>query len=137
MLNKILFISLYFVVQFSFAQTNLLSYGKQDVVYDTKTKNLKSRSSIMKVLYTFSFIFEEPASITISDVNSSTPFFSKYNVISTEEDKVNDLINFTVRDEKNIEYLLMLSIKKNQIVIVYEENTETFVTSYFLASRKN
>ncbi|MCW2119560.1 hypothetical protein [Flavobacterium sp. 7A] len=137
MLKRILIFGLLLSLQFSYSQINLLSFSKQDFVYDNTTKNLKSQSDVKKILRSFSFILKDPKSITISEILSSQTISKRYDVISIEDDKVNDLINFIIKDEKKIEYTLMLSIKKNQIVLVYLENNETFVADYRLISTKN
>ena len=137
MLKKTLIISLLLSIQLTYSQTNLLSYSKRELVYDSTTKKLKSQSDVKEILNSFSFKVEEPASIIISEVLSSPKISKTFNVISFEDDKINDLLNFILKDEKKTEYTLMLSIKKNQIVLVYQENNETYVTNYRLVSKKN
>lgn len=137
MLKKTLISSLLLLIQLTYSQTSLLSNSKRDLVYDSRTKILKSQSDVKEILNSFSFKVEKPSSITISEILSSSTISKKYNVISIEDDKVNDLLNFILKDEKKIEYTLMLSIKKNQIVLVYQENNETYVTNYRLVSKKN
>lgn len=132
MTRKILIISLLlFSIQLTYSQTNLLSKSKQDFIYDDSIKNFVPLTEKTEVLNSFAFI-KEPAILKISEVSSTPIIEKKYSILSVEDDKKNDTINFTIKDKNNIEYTLMLSVAKSKIVIIHVENNKTYLTDYKL-----
>lgn len=130
MKNKLFFFTILFIIcQFSYSQTKLLSKSKRDFVFNKSVKNFEPVSEVVEVLNMFDFI-KDPHILKISNVSSDPILSKEYSIISVEDDKEKDSINFKLKDSNEVEYLLILSLKKNKIVIITQANGNTYLTDY-------
>lgn len=130
MKKKLLFFTILFVTfQFSYSQTNLLSKSKRDFIFNKSINNFEPISEVVEVLNMFEFK-KNPHILKISNVSSDPILSKEFSIISVEDDKENDLINFKLKDGNEVEYLLMLSVKKSKIIIINDLNDKKYMTDY-------
>lgn len=73
---------------------------------------------------------KNPHILKIRNVSSDPILSKEFSIISVEDDKENDLINFKLKDGNEVEYLLMLSVKKSKIIIINDLNDKKYMTDY-------
>lgn len=130
MKKRLLFFTILFVTfQFSYSQTNLLSKSKRDFIFNKSINNFEPISEVVEVFNMFEFK-KNPHILKISNVSSDPILSKEFSIISLEDDKENDLINFKLKDGNEVEYLLMLSVKKSKIIIINDLNDKKYMTDY-------
>ena len=114
---------------------NLLSNYKQDFIWSDDIQYFKPITEKIEVLNTLNFDIKKSL-LTISNVTSEPILSRSFKIVSTENDEKNDTLNFTLNDENALEYLLMLSITKNKLIIIVEKDGKKHMTDYHLVVRK-